>query len=155
MTTITSDATSCSEPDALVAMLARLLARKLVQADCSTLACQRFSTSASSPSALIVAALATVSVKVELLAASAWKLSSVSRRWARWVASDTPTRMGIVAVATMPRVALMAKVAARNSATKAMSMASTGIWPVKKLRSTSSWRSRSTMTPDGVRSKWR
>ena len=55
----------------------------------------------------------------------------------------------------MPSVVLMAKVAARNSATKAMSMASTGIWPVKKLRSTSSWRSRSAMTPDGVRSKWR
>ena len=80
----TSDATSCSEPDALVAMLARLLARKLVQADCSTRACQRFSTSASRPSALMVAALATVSVRVELLAASAWKLSSASRRCARW-----------------------------------------------------------------------
>ena len=74
-------------------MLARLLARKLVQADCSTRACQRFSTSASSPSALMVAALATVSVKVELLAASAWKLSSASRRCARWVANDTPTSM--------------------------------------------------------------
>ena len=56
---------------------------------------------------------------------------------------------------TTPSSGLMAKVAARNSATKAMSIASTGIWPVRKLRSTSSWRRRSAMTPDGVRSKCR
>ena len=63
ITTIAREATSCSAPEALAAMLARLLARKLVQADCSTRACQRFSISASSPSALMVAALATVSVE--------------------------------------------------------------------------------------------
>ena len=103
----------------------------------------------------MVAALATVSVSVELLAASDWKLSSASRRCARWVASDTPTSTGIASAATMPTVALMAKVATRNNATKPRSMASTGIWPVKKLRRTSSWRSRSAMTPDGVRSKCR
>ena len=36
----------------------------------------------------MVAALATVSASVELLAASAWKFSSARRRWARWVASE-------------------------------------------------------------------
>ena len=81
-------------------MLARLLARRLVRADCSTRACQRFSTSASSPSALIVAALATVSVSVELLAASAWKFSSASRRCARWLASDTPISTGMASAVT-------------------------------------------------------
>ena len=103
----------------------------------------------------MVAALATVSVKVELLAASAWKFSSARRRCERWVVSDTAITTGKASVVTMPSVVLMAKVAARKSATKAMSMASTGIWPVRKPRSTSSWRNRSAMTPEGVRSKWR
>ena len=104
---------------------------------------------------MMVAALATVSVEVELLAASARKFSSARRRWARWVANETPISTGIAAAATMPSVTLMAKVAPRNSTTNKRSMASTGIWPVKKPRSTSSWRRRSAMTPDGVRSKWR
>ena len=103
----------------------------------------------------MVAALATVSVKVELLAESAWKLSSARRRWARWVASETPTSTGMASVATIPSVVLIAKVAIRKSTTKRRSIASTGIWPVKKERSTSSWRRRSAMMPDGVRSKWR
>ena len=72
------------------------------QAARSTRACQRFSTSASRPSALTVAALATVSVSAELLAASAWKYSSASRRKARWVRTGTATSSGIASTATMP-----------------------------------------------------
>ena len=124
-------------------------------AACSTRACQRFSTSASRPSALLVAALATVSVRVELLAASAWKFSSASRFCARCVASDTPISTGIAIAVMTPSTQLTKKVAARNNATKPRSIASAGIWPVKKARSTSSWRRRSAITPDGVRSKCR
>ena len=56
----------------------------------------------------------------------------------------------MAAAAMAPSTGLMKKVAARNSTTKAMSIASAGIWPVRKPRSTSSWRRRSAMTPDGV-----